>query len=197
MNAQSKYFEVKKHNYVKQAQAIELGYYESVPLLSTPQHFDVTYSQFPADPTTVNVVVNPLTSATLSNVKAYSDRVEFDISGTDGDSSFVTITGKAYDDAVTVEYAGDSSFPKETIENTLIGEELASDVIAHQQDINAKNVYEFEVMLGAYADLTVGAIYDYNIGTSDTTVDTMLCVGVSVYLDAEKQTHNVKMVGGF
>lgn len=122
-----------KYSYSAAKEAQELGYLEEVGLTTEPQEIEITYSQFPAIVSTVQVFVDTTSSAQISDLKVYSDRCVFNITGTDGDSSFVTVTGTPYNNATTSVTRGSTLKNIKKVENNyLITGDIADDVADYQ-----------------------------------------------------------------
>lgn len=122
-----------KYSYSAAKEEQELGYLEEVGLTTEPQEIEITYSQFPAIVSTVQVFVDTTSSAQISDLKVYSDRCVFNITGTDGDSSFVTVTGTPYNNATTSVTRGSTLKNIKKVENNyLITGDLADDVADYQ-----------------------------------------------------------------
>lgn len=122
-----------KYSYSAAKEEQELGYLEEVGLTTEPQEIEITYSQFPAIVSTVQVFVDTTSSAQISDLKVYSDRCVFNITGTDGDSSFVTVTGTPYNNATTSVTRGSTIKNIKKIENNyLITGDIADDVADYQ-----------------------------------------------------------------
>lgn len=137
---------VAKYSYFRQEYAAEIGYMESVRLTNEPQHIDIVYSQFPVDTTTVQVFVNGAGNPVITNKHVYAEHIEFDISGTPGAQSFITITGNPYDTVKTETSVGTINQNTKKIEdNFLIGDNIANDIAQYQYDrlVNKHN-YSFE-----------------------------------------------------
>ena len=122
-----------KYSYSAASEAQELGYLEEVGLTEEPQEIEITYSTFPVIVSTVQVFVDTTTSAQISDLKVYSDRCVFNITGTDGDSSFVTVTGTPYNNATTSVTRGSTLKNIKKVENNyLITGDIADDVADYQ-----------------------------------------------------------------
>ncbi len=122
-----------KYSYSAAKEEQELGYLEEVGLTTEPQEIEITYSQFPAIVSTVQVFVDTTSSAQISDLKVYSDRCVFNITGTDGDSSFVTVTGTPYNNATTSVTRGSTIKNIKKVENNyLITGDIADDVADYQ-----------------------------------------------------------------
>lgn len=122
-----------KYSYSAAKEEQELGYLEEVGLTTEPQEIEITYSQFPAIVSTVQVFVDTTSSAQISDLKVYSDRCVFNITGTDGDSSFVTVTGTPYNNATTSVTRGSTLKNIKKVENNyLITGGIADDVADYQ-----------------------------------------------------------------
>ena len=122
-----------KYSYSAAKEEQELGYLEEVGLTTEPQEIEITYSQYPAIVSTVQVFVDTTSSAQISDLKVYSDRCVFNITGTDGDSSFVTVTGTPYNNATTSVTRGSTLKNIKKVENNyLITGDIADDVADYQ-----------------------------------------------------------------
>ena len=122
-----------KYSYSAAKEEQELGYLEEVGLTAEPQEIEITYSQYPAIVSTVQVFVDTTSSAQISDLKVYSDRCVFNITGTDGDSSFVTVTGTPYNNATTSVTRGSTLKNIKKVENNyLITGDIADDVADYQ-----------------------------------------------------------------
>lgn len=122
-----------KYSYSAAKEEQELGYLEEVGLTAEPQEIEITYSTFPVIVSTVQVFVDTTSSAQISDLKVYSDRCVFNITGTDGDSSFVTVTGTPYNNATTSVTRGSTLKNIKKIENNyLITGDIADDVADYQ-----------------------------------------------------------------
>lgn len=122
-----------KYSYSAAKEEQELGYLEEVGLTAESQEIEITYSQFPAIVSTVQVFVDTTSSAQISDLKVYSDRCVFNITGTDGDSSFVTVTGTPYNNATTSVTRGSTLKNIKKVENNyLITGDIANDVADYQ-----------------------------------------------------------------
>lgn len=113
-----------------------LGYLEEVTLTPDEQELEIVYSQYPAVVDTVQVLVNPTSSAVLSNVRIYSDRCVFNLKGTAGDITWVTVTGKAYNSAIIYDSAGSLLKTYKKIENNyLITDDLGKAIAQYQHSL--------------------------------------------------------------
>lgn len=122
-----------KYSYSAAKEEQELGYLEEVGLTAEPQEIEITYSQYPAIVSTVQVFVDTTSSAQISDLKVYSDRCVFNITGTDDDSSFVTVTGTPYNNATTSVTRGSTLKNIKKVENNyLITGDIADDVADYQ-----------------------------------------------------------------
>lgn len=113
-----------------------LGYLEEVALTADEQELEIVYSQYPAVVDTIQIYVDPTSSAVLSDIRIYSDRCVLKLRGTDGDTTWVTVTGKAYNQAIITDSAGSllKSFKK--IENNyLITGEIGKAVADYQSTL--------------------------------------------------------------
>ena len=156
-----------KYSYSAAKEEQELGYLEEVGLTTEPQEIEITYSQFPAIVSTVQVFVNTASSARISDLKVYSDRCVFNITGTDGDSSFVTVTGTPYNNATTSVTRGSTLKNIKKIENNyLITGDLADDVADYQY---SRVVGKYKHTLEMVSDKIIGVSDEVDVNTGDET----------------------------
>lgn len=118
-----------------------LGYLEEVALTEDEQELEIVYSQYPAVVDTVQVLINPTSSAVLSNLKIYSDRCVFNLRGNSGDTTWVTVTGKAYNSAIIYDSAGSLLKSYKKIENNFLITENLGKTIAEYQNSLVSNRY--------------------------------------------------------
>lgn len=159
-----------------------LGYLEEVALTAEEQELEIVYSQYPAVVNTVEVRINPTTSAVLSNVRIYSDRCVFNLKGTDGDTTWVTVTGKAYNQAIISDSAGSLLKSYKKIENNfLITGELGLAVADYQNSIvSNRYTYSAEVVTDKVVSLAdrvkiddnpvIVESIDFNVAYGEQTV---------------------------
>ena len=156
-----------KYSYSAAKEAQELGYLEEVGLTTEPQEIEITYSQYPAIVSTVQVFVDTTSSAQISDLKVYSDRCVFNITGTDGDSSFVTVTGTPYNNATTSVTRGSTLKNIKKIENNyLITGDIADDVADYQY---SRVVGKYKHTLEMVSDKIIGVSDEVDVNTGDET----------------------------
>lgn len=156
-----------KYSYSAAKEEQELGYLEEVGLTAEPQEIEITYSQFPAIVSTVQVFVDTTSSAQISDLKVYSDRCVFNITGTDGDSSFVTVTGTPYNNATTSVTRGSTLKNIKKIENNyLITGDIADDVADYQY---SRVVGKYKHTLEMVSDKIIGVSDEVDVNTGDET----------------------------
>ena len=181
-----------KYSYSAASEAQEVGYLEEVGLTAEPQEIEITYSTFPVIVSTVQVFVDTTTSAQISDLKVYSDRCVFNITGTDGDSSFVTVTGTPYNNATTSVTRGSTIKNIKKIENNyLITGDLADDVADYQY---SRVVGKYKHTLEMVSDKIIGVSDEVDVNTGDETENVYVTkqgFGVA-YLE---QTERVEGVG--
>lgn len=149
---------VSKHTYIapkESVDAIELGHIESVLITEESQEIEVVYGDYPVVTDTVKVFVNESTSAKISNINVYSERVVFTLEGTAGDETWVTVTGKPYSHAATLINVGTATSVKTIDTNYLLTEELAQEVAEYQLSIVA-NKYEHSAEIVTAEDIDLG-----------------------------------------
>ena len=156
-----------KYSFSAAKEEQELGYLEEVGLTSEPQEIEITYSQFPAIVSTVQVFVDTTSSAQISDLKVYSDRCVFNITGTDGDSSFVTVTGTPYNNATTNVTRGSTLKNIKKVENNyLITGDIADDVADYQYN---RVVGKYKHTLEMVSDKIIGVSDEVDVNTGDET----------------------------
>lgn len=124
---------VVKYSYAAAQNSQELGNMTEVGLTTEPQEIEIVYSAYPVLTDTVQVMVDTTTSAKVSNVRVYADRCVFDLSGEDGDSTWITLTGTPYNVVALSETRGSTVKNIKKIENNfLITQDIAGDVADYQ-----------------------------------------------------------------
>lgn len=142
--------DVVKYSFIvpNNAEPRELGHLNAVLLTQDIQTIEMVYSEYPVVPSSVQVFVDTTTSAVVSNILVYSDRIQFDISGTAGDQTWVTLTGKPYGQAAVDVTLGSTLRNVKKIENNyLITGSIADAVALYQYNTVAKKrQYSAEVV---------------------------------------------------
>lgn len=165
---------VVKYSYAAAQNSQELGNMTEVGLTTESQEIEIVYSAYPVLTDTVQVMVDTTTSAKVSNVRVYSDRCVFDLSGEDGDSTWITLTGKPYNVVALSETRGSTVKNIKKIENNfLITQDIASDV-ADYQYARVVNKYKHvaEIVTDKSLDVgdEVGIKTDENEAAQDTYI---------------------------
>lgn len=131
----------------------ELGYIEEIGLTEEPQDIEIVYADYPAVVDTVQVFVDTTSSAVISNLQIYSDRVVVSIMGDEGDTTFITVTGYPYNQATTNVTRGSVVKNIKKIENNyLITGSIAESVADYQFE---KVVNKFNRSAEVITDLPV------------------------------------------
>lgn len=134
----------------------ELGHLDEIGLTAEPQEIEIVYSEYPAVTSTVQVFVDTTSSATITATKIYSDRCIITLTGTAGDTTFVTVTGKPYNNATTAVTRGSTAKNIKTIEsNYLITGDLADDVADYQYE-RVVNKYNHSAEIVSSTDYDLG-----------------------------------------
>lgn len=171
------------------ANAQEIGYLEEIGLTAEPQEVDIVYSSYPVDIDSVQVFV--ANSAVIVDRQVYSDRIALTITGNDGDTTFVTITGKPYNVVSNVVNVGSVSKNIKTIDNNyLITGNMAQSVADYQYNRLA-NIYNHSGEVVTDKDLQLGdsivfngeKISIENIGFSASYEDTIVNISGSELID--------------
>lgn len=124
---------VTKYTFSAASAEQELGHLDEIGLTVEPQEIEIVYSEYPAVISTVQVFVDTTSSAQITSTKIYSDRCIITLTGTAGDTTFITITGKPYNNATTAVTRGSTAKNIKTIEsNYLITGNIADDVADYQ-----------------------------------------------------------------
>ena len=134
----------------------ELGHLDEIGLTAEPQEIEIVYSEYPAVISTIQVFVDTSSSAQITSTKIYSDRCVITLTGTAGDTTFVTVTGKPYNSATTAVTRGSTAKNIKTIEsNYLITGNLADDV-ADYQYAHVVNKYKHSAEIVSSTDYDLG-----------------------------------------
>ena len=134
----------------------ELGHLDEIGLTAEPQEIEIVYSEYPAVISTVQVFVDTTSSATITATKIYSDRCIITLTGTAGDTTFITVTGKPYNNATTAITRGSTAKNIKTIEsNYLITGDIADDVADYQYE-RVVNKYNHSVEIVSSTDYDLG-----------------------------------------
>lgn len=140
----------------------ELGHLDEIGLTSEPQEIEIVYSSYPAIVSSIQVFVDTSSSAEIISTKIYSDRCVITISGTNGDTTFVTVTGKPYNSATTSIMRGSQAKNIKTIEsNYLITSSIADDVADYQYE-KVVNKYKHSVEIVKDTDFELGDRIEIN-----------------------------------
>lgn len=147
---------VTKYTFSAASAEQELGHLDEIGLTSEPQEIEIVYSEYPAVTSTVQVFVDTTSSATITATKIYSDRCIITLTGTAGDTTFVTVTGKPYNNATTVVTRGSTAKNIKTIEsNYLITGDIADDVADYQYE-RVVNKYKHSAKIVSSTDYDLG-----------------------------------------
>ena len=132
-----------------------LGYLKEIGLTEDPQEIEIIYSEYPAIVDTVQVFVDTTTSATIISTKIYSDRCIITITGNNGDTTFVTVTGTPYNRATTTITRGSTKKNIKVIEsNYLITGSIADNVADYQYShVVNKYIHSAEIVNDTDFDL--------------------------------------------
>lgn len=166
---------VTKYTFSAASAEQELGHLEEIGLTAEPQKIEIVYSEYPAVISTVQVFVDTTSSATITATKIYSDRCIITLTGTAGDTTFITVTGKPYNKATTAITRGSTAKNIKKIEsNYLITGDIADDVADYQYE-KVANKYKHT------AEIVSNTDYD---------------LGDHVEIDTENSAGNTRDVGG-
>ena len=147
---------VTKYTFSAASAEQELGHLDEIGLTAEPQEIEIVYSEYPAVISTVQVFVDTTSSATIIDTKIYSDRCVITLTGTTGDTTFVTVTGKPYNNATTAVTRGSTAKNIKTIEsNYLITGDIADDVADYQYE-KVANKYKHTAEIVSNTDYDLG-----------------------------------------
>lgn len=125
--------DIAKFSFSQASNEQELGYIEEVGLTKEPQEIEIVYSVYPAVVDTIQVFVDTTSSAIITDLKKYSDRLVVSLVGEEGDATFVTVTGYPYNQVKTNVTKGSTTKNIKKIENNyLITEDIAESVADYQ-----------------------------------------------------------------
>lgn len=161
---------VTKYTFSAASAEQELGHLDEISLTAEPQEIEIVYSEYPAVISTIQVFVDTTSSATVTDKKIYSDRCVITITGTTGDSTFVTITGRPYNRATTKVTRGSTAKNIKAIEsNYLITGSIATSVANYQYE-RVVNKYTHKAEIVSETDFDLGDHIE--IDTENSTVST-------------------------
>lgn len=172
----------------------ELGYLEEVLLTQEPQEIEIVYSAYPAVISTIQVFVDTSTSAVVSNIKTYSDRVVFDISGNEGDTTFITVTGKPYNSATSTVTRGSTVKNIKKIESNYLITGSIADSVADYQNERVVNKYSYSAEIVTDKDLELGDKVTLNADNTarSTNGDTVFVSKIGFDISYEEQSETVE-----
>ena len=124
-------------------------------MTTTPQTIEITYSEYPAIVSSIQIFVDETSSAQIVSSQIYSDRCVVTITGSNGDTTFITVTGIPYNAAKTEVTQGSTAKNIKKIENNyLITGSLAQSVATYQYNrVVNKYVQSVEVVKDTDYDL--------------------------------------------
>ena len=157
---------VSKYTFSPASAEQELGHLDEIGLTAEPQEIEIAYSEYPAVTSTIQVFVDTASSATVVSTKIYADRCIVTLTGTVGDTTFVTVTGKPYNRATTAATVGSTAKNIKTIENNyLITGNIASSV-ANYQYARVVNKYKHSAEVFTDKELDIGTHISLNTQNS-------------------------------
>lgn len=153
---------VTKYTFSAASAEQELGHLDEIGLTQEPQEIEIVYSEYPAVISTIQVFVDTTSSATITATKIYSDRCIITLTGTAGDTTFITVTGKPYNKATTAITRGSTVKNIKTIEsNYLITGDIADDVADYQYE-HVVNKYNHSAEIVSSTDFDIGDHVEMN-----------------------------------
>lgn len=146
---------ITKYTFSSASEEQGLGYLAEIGLTTAPQTIEITYSEYPAIVSSIQIFVDETSSAQIVSSKIYSDRCVVTITGNNGDTTFITVTGIPYNAAKTEVTQGSSAKNIKKIENNyLITGSLAPSVAEYQYNrVVNKYVHGAEVVKDTDYDL--------------------------------------------
>ena len=157
---------VTKYTFSAASAEQELGHLEEIGLTVEPQEIEIVYSEYPAVISTIQVFVDTTSSAQITSTKIYSDRCVITLTGTAGDTTFVTVTGRPYNRATTKITRGSTAKNIKTIEsNYLITGSIATSVANYQYE-RVVNKYTHKVEIVSETDFDLGDRVEINTDNS-------------------------------
>lgn len=188
--------QIAKYTFSAAADEQELGYLDEVLLTAEPQEIEIVYSAYPAVVSTIQIFVDTSTSAQVSNIKAYSDRVVFDISGIDGETTFVTITGKPYNSATSTVTRGSTVKNIKKIESNYLITGSIADSVADYQYNRVVNKYSYGAEVVTDKELDLGDKVTLNAENTArvTSGDTVYITKIGFDISYEEQSETVEGV---
>lgn len=161
---------VTKYTFSAASAEQELGHLEEIGLTVEPQEIEIVYSEYPAVISTIQVFVDTTSSAQITSTKIYSDRCVITLTGTAGDTTFVTVTGRPYNRATTKVTRGSTAKNIKAIEsNYLITGSIATSVANYQYE-RVVNKYTHKAEIVSETDFDLGDHIE--IDTENSTVST-------------------------
>lgn len=178
---------VTKYTFSAASAEQELGHLDEIGLTVEPQEIEIVYSEYPAVTSTIQVFVDTTSSAQITSTKIYSDRCIITLTGTAGDTTFITITGKPYNNATTAVTRGSTAKNIKTIENNyLITGNIADDVADYQYErvVNkykrsAEIVSSTEFDLGDRVEINTEKVADITRATTSGQYVTRVAFDIS------------------
>ncbi len=153
---------VTKYTFSAASAEQELGHLDEIGLTADPQEIEIVYSEYPAVTSTIQVFVDTTSSAQITSTKIYSDRCIITLTGTAGDTTFITITGKPYNNATTAVTRGSTAKSIKTIENNyLITGDIADDVADYQYE-RVVNKYKRSAEIVSSTEFDLGGRVEIN-----------------------------------
>ena len=170
---------VTKYTFSAASAEQELGHLDEIGLTAEPQEIEIVYSEYPAVTSTIQVFVDTTSSATITDTKIYSDRCVITLTGTAGDTTFVTVTGKPYNNAKTAVTRGSTAKNVKMIEsNYLITGDIADDVADYQYE-KVSNKYKHAAEIVSNTDFDLGDRVEID---TENAVDNARAVGGGQYI---------------
>lgn len=159
---------VKKYTFTKGETSVEIGKLEGITLKSAGEKMVVEFSDDPIDPDSVEVSA---LNGEVADIHAFCGKVSFFLSGQDGESDTVTITGIPYNKTeIIVERGETKKNIKEITDNYLITENIGEDV-ADFQNIYATKKYNYALEVLKEETINVGDVFDVQGNTVIITND--------------------------
>ena len=157
---------VSKYTFSSASAPQELGHLDEIGLTTEPQEIEITYSEYPVVTSTIQVFVDETSSATIVSTKIYADRCVVTLTGTSGDTTFVTVTGTPYNRATTVVTVGSTAKNIKSIENNYLITGSIANSVANYQYNRVVNKYKHSAEVVTEKEFDIGTHINLNTQNS-------------------------------
>ena len=147
---------ITKYTFSAASETQGLGEIDEIGLTAEPQEIEIVYSEYPVVTSTIQVFVDTTSSAQILETKIYADRCIITLTGTEGDTTFITITGKPYNNATTAVTRGSTAKNIKKIESNYLITGSIADSVADYQYLREVNKYKHTVEVVSDTEFDVG-----------------------------------------